>query len=659
MKKQISLLLLIIFSNIILAQTERPLNTRTFRPTPGADDAGYIKHSNEDAAETYYTSTTFSSYTGGLWIKKFKADGLVKWTGYVDYSEIKDLSLSKKYMAVDHLDNVTVISSPTETAMTTGFRKYKDPEDIVEILSGNKPYVIKLDKDGKLIFKKSLDFLNKNNFTKSVYCDNAGDIYVLGVDEQGVYPALINTFFILKLNGTTGAQIFKKSYEHIRVNSATLTFDAQDNYYVLFDGFLESDGNYNFDGIPIERSMSGDNILLKYTKNGAVILGKNFHHNIPNNTAYSIITDATFDGENLALVGYLTSGAQRDYRGLDDELIPWKYTQTARQGLVAKINTNGNVIWQKPIYSSTNLDLGMCTNIQTDVNKDIYGYFFFRGNVTYDNVEYQFDLLDGEKVVSKYSSAGNVLYFDSVDKKVGYPQYQSSMMIDLISKDIYNVSAITQEDNFLNYPTNSILVTRNYIATFGNLSTKYLTPQNNFLELTAAAISNNPAPTPNEFSFDLINNVNWTATSDQSWLSLSSISLTSKSPQKTITGNGDAKITLTADENTTGAMRSSNVEISGEGVPSKTLIVSQTATLGVNSSTLSLTTLYPNPTSDILNIETQQKISKIEIFDLSGKLVKSVEGKAKNISVSNLTNGMYLIKLYTESGVMNSKFIKK
>ena len=233
------------------------------------------------------------------------------------------------------------------------------------------------------------------------------------------------------------------------------------------------------------------------------------------------------------------------------------------------------------------------------------------------------------------------------------------MMVDLIDVDKFNISGITRKDNFLKYNLVTPYIGRSYIATFGTLDKNYLTPKKDFLELHATEIPNNPAPTPNEFSFDLINNVNWTATSDQSWLSLSSISLTSKSPQQTITGNGDAKITLTADENTTGTMRSSNVEISGEGVPSKTIIVSQTATLGVNSSTLSLITLYPNPTSDILNIETQQKISKIEIFDLSGKLVKSVEGKAKNISVSNLTNGMYLIKLYTESGVENSKFIKK
>ena len=105
---------------------------------------------------------------------------------------------------------------------------------------------------------------------------------------------------------------------------------------------------------------------------------------------------------------------------------------------------------------------------------------------------------------------------------------------------------------------------------------------------------------------------------------------------------------------------SANINLSGDqGVNAKTVIVSQTFILATGEAKTVFTTLYPNPTSDILNIETDQKISKIEVYDVSGKLAISTNGKDKKVTVSNLNNGMYFIKLYTENGVINSKFIKK
>lgn len=84
--------------------------------------------------------------------------------------------------------------------------------------------------------------------------------------------------------------------------------------------------------------------------------------------------------------------------------------------------------------------------------------------------------------------------------------------------------------------------------------------------------------------------------------------------------------------------------------------------VGENLSTidkgLSSLEIYPNPTSDILNIQTEQKISKIEILDTSGKLLKSNSGSGKTINVSNLSKGIYLIKIYADKNIINSKFIK-
>ena len=69
--------------------------------------------------------------------------------------------------------------------------------------------------------------------------------------------------------------------------------------------------------------------------------------------------------------------------------------------------------------------------------------------------------------------------------------------------------------------------------------------------------------------------------------------------------------------------------------------------------------LYPNPTSDIINIKTDKEIKSIQILDLSGRLIKTLKG-SKQISVKNLTKNTYLIVIETEDGSkVTQKFIKK
>lgn len=72
--------------------------------------------------------------------------------------------------------------------------------------------------------------------------------------------------------------------------------------------------------------------------------------------------------------------------------------------------------------------------------------------------------------------------------------------------------------------------------------------------------------------------------------------------------------------------------------------------------------IFPNPSSSILFIDNIEKeIQKIEIFDLQGRLLKTVnENKEKNqIDISNLSSATYLIKLSTETGSETIKVVKK
>lgn len=69
--------------------------------------------------------------------------------------------------------------------------------------------------------------------------------------------------------------------------------------------------------------------------------------------------------------------------------------------------------------------------------------------------------------------------------------------------------------------------------------------------------------------------------------------------------------------------------------------------------------IYPNPTSDYINIKSNVKVSSVTIVDMTGKNVASKKAVNNRVDVRNLPVGNYIINLITENGVQSKKFIKK
>jgi len=69
-------------------------------------------------------------------------------------------------------------------------------------------------------------------------------------------------------------------------------------------------------------------------------------------------------------------------------------------------------------------------------------------------------------------------------------------------------------------------------------------------------------------------------------------------------------------------------------------------------------TIYPNPTNQFLNISTEEELEKVEVYNYIGH--KVFEANRKNLDVSRLNTGVYLLKVYTANGsVVVKRFIKK
>jgi hypothetical protein len=71
-------------------------------------------------------------------------------------------------------------------------------------------------------------------------------------------------------------------------------------------------------------------------------------------------------------------------------------------------------------------------------------------------------------------------------------------------------------------------------------------------------------------------------------------------------------------------------------------------------------TLYPNPAKDELRIENGEiQINRLEILDLSGKVVCQYDDSKNKINISALSRGIYFVKIETDNGVVTRKFIKE
>ena len=88
-------------------------------------------------------------------------------------------------------------------------------------------------------------------------------------------------------------------------------------------------------------------------------------------------------------------------------------------------------------------------------------------------------------------------------------------------------------------------------------------------------------------------------------------------------------------------------------VTSNTLSVSDFTTINVS--------LFPNPTTQNITIQSDKQITDVAIYNTLGQIVKNTSPQATNFSVetSNLNTGVYFVSLKTDTASKTIKFIKQ
>jgi photosystem II stability/assembly factor-like uncharacterized protein len=81
------------------------------------------------------------------------------------------------------------------------------------------------------------------------------------------------------------------------------------------------------------------------------------------------------------------------------------------------------------------------------------------------------------------------------------------------------------------------------------------------------------------------------------------------------------------------------------------------SSLDLEENTTNTVSIYPNPATDFLTIDTKEAIETIEIYSNLGQLVKTET--ATNFSIADLNSGVYFVHVTTEKGKSITRLVKE
>ncbi|MBV6648078.1 MAG: T9SS type A sorting domain-containing protein, partial [Cyclobacteriaceae bacterium] len=69
--------------------------------------------------------------------------------------------------------------------------------------------------------------------------------------------------------------------------------------------------------------------------------------------------------------------------------------------------------------------------------------------------------------------------------------------------------------------------------------------------------------------------------------------------------------------------------------------------------------IYPNPTTGLIQLKINADVKEIQIISLDGKELWKSEKPTKEIDLSNLPKGLYMIKIKTDEGEFETPLVLK
>ena len=81
------------------------------------------------------------------------------------------------------------------------------------------------------------------------------------------------------------------------------------------------------------------------------------------------------------------------------------------------------------------------------------------------------------------------------------------------------------------------------------------------------------------------------------------------------------------------------------------------AVLDIESAEEANIAIFPNPVRDMLTVN-GENVKNVEIIDVNGRVVLN-SNRAGQIDMSELSDGVYMVRVMSENGVSTKKIVKK
>ncbi len=478
-------------------------------------------------------------------------------------------------------------------------------------------FVAKYEADGSFIWAKQVGgALDEGAISRGIDVDAAGNVYFFG-DFKGTadfdpnagianLTALNSNMFVCKLS-TDGDYVWAKVFEGLNPSfGLDLKVDGDGNVYTTgqFQGITDFDPGvavYNLDAI------NGDAFLSKLDNNGNFVWAIKFTSNGSDSGNGLYIDDAddiyltgsfknTIDFDPGAGVANLTSNGETDV-------------------FICKLDSDAGYIWSTS-FGGTLDDFG--NSITVDGSDNMYITGNFEGTADFDptaGVENVTVVGAYDAFVSKFNATGD---------------YQWSKQFGGSTFD-FGMSIATD-------PTGNVYVGGIYQATVD---------------------FNSGAGTENHTSAGLRDMFIEKLDEDGNFINVKVFGGTFDDYFQTIQVDEDNNIYATGSFNGTVDFdpNAGTTNLLSTGQQDGFILKLTQSTASVYDNSQIRSTIYPNPATTQITLQSDENVESVLIYNLQGELVQT--STQKNISIENLQAGLYLMTIKTSTGISQVKFVKE
>lgn len=96
-----------------------------------------------------------------------------------------------------------------------------------------------------------------------------------------------------------------------------------------------------------------------------------------------------------------------------------------------------------------------------------------------------------------------------------------------------------------------------------------------------------------------------------------------------------------------------------DGIIIDNVVISRQGSVGVGSLKTDDLRLYPNPTTGMVTLQGDARVERIDITDISGRMLRSINTPSIQFDINGLPQGVYFVRITTSEGVCVRKVVKR